>query len=126
MPGWSNVMARRFPEIRLKSVDFPTFGRPTRATVNSPRLISQAPQHGFAARPLPLDLDEQLQVYPRPRLFLQFQARGGADFLQQPPALPDDDPLLGLPLHQDVRPDPDEVLLRLLPVLVDLHRHAVR
>src|SRR5512139_1143004 len=125
-PGWSKVMARRFPVIRLKSVDFPVFGRPTRATVYSPRLISQAPQHGFAARPLPLDLDEQLQVYPRPRLFLQFPARLGADFLQEGTALPDDDPFLGLALHQDVRPDPHEVPLRLLPVLLDLDRDAVR
>jgi hypothetical protein len=32
MPGSSPTMERRSPTSRLKSVDFPTFGRPTIAT----------------------------------------------------------------------------------------------
>src|SRR5512145_3263723 len=94
IPGWSNVIARRFRAFRLNRVDFPTFGRPTSATVNSPRLISQMPQHGFAPRPIAFHDDEQLQVYPRPRLLLQFETRGGPDAFQERPALPDHDPLL--------------------------------
>ena len=33
MPGKSSTMDRRCPAIRLKRVDFPTLGRPTRATI---------------------------------------------------------------------------------------------
>src|SRR3990170_997158 len=125
IPGWSNVMARRFRATRLKRVDFPTFGRPTSATVNSPRLISQVPQHGFAPRPVPFHDDEQLQVYPKSGLLLQFDSRGGPDFFQERPPLPDHDPLLGLPFHEDLRPDADQVLLRFFRVFVDPHRDAV-
>ena len=32
-PGWLSTKASRLPTRRLKSVDFPTFGRPTSATV---------------------------------------------------------------------------------------------
>jgi hypothetical protein len=35
MPGSSPTMERRSPTSRLKSVDFPTFGRPTIATSGS-------------------------------------------------------------------------------------------
>src|SRR5690348_15681792 len=35
MPGSSPTIARRSPVIRLKSVDFPTLGRPTITTVGS-------------------------------------------------------------------------------------------
>src|SRR5215212_2381094 len=41
MPGSSPTMERRSPTSRLKSVDFPTFGRPTIATSgNVPPLAS--------------------------------------------------------------------------------------
>src|SRR5512143_4255326 len=93
IPGWSNVMARRFRAIRLKRVDFPTFGRPTSATVKSGRLISQVPQHRFAPRPVPFHDDEQLQVDPRPRLLLELEARCRPDFLKERATLSDHDPL---------------------------------
>ena len=32
-PGWSSTRANLLPTRRLNSVDFPTFGRPTSATV---------------------------------------------------------------------------------------------
>src|SRR5512140_2122573 len=125
IPGWSNVMARRFRAIRLNSVDFPTFGRPTSATVNSAGLISEMPQHRFAPRPVPLHDDEQLQVDPRPRLLFQLDARGRPDLLEERAAPPDHDPLLGIPLDKDLGPDADQVLFRLFLVFVDPHRDAV-
>src|SRR5512140_3226688 len=125
IPGWSKVMARRFRAIRLKSVDFPTFGRPTSATVNSAGLISEMPQHRFAPRPVPLHDNEQLQVDPRPRLLLQLDARGRPDLLEDRAALSDHDPLLGIPFHENLGPDADQVLLRFFLVLVDPHRDAV-
>ena len=33
VPGWSSTMASRWPMMRLKSVDLPTLGRPTMATI---------------------------------------------------------------------------------------------
>src|SRR5450631_3085300 len=36
MPGSSPTIARREPTMRLKSVDLPTFGRPTIASVGTP------------------------------------------------------------------------------------------
>src|SRR5688572_3345643 len=35
VPAVALTIARRVPPIRLKSVDFPTFGRPTRTTAGS-------------------------------------------------------------------------------------------
>src|SRR5690348_4737311 len=39
MPGSSPTMARREPTMRLKSVDLPTLGRPTMATVAMPAAV---------------------------------------------------------------------------------------
>src|SRR5271169_3418368 len=39
MPGSSPTMARRDPTMRLNSVDFPTFGRPTMASVGTPAAV---------------------------------------------------------------------------------------
>src|SRR6202161_1553103 len=39
MPGSSPTMARREPTMRLKSVDLPTLGRPTMATVGMPAAV---------------------------------------------------------------------------------------
>ena len=39
MPGSSPTMERRSPVMRLKSVDFPTLGRPTITTVGSVRAL---------------------------------------------------------------------------------------
>src|SRR5512145_2122980 len=107
-------MARRFPVIRLKSVDFPTFGRPTSDTVNPALSIPQPSQLGLVAAPVLLDLHEQIQVYPFARLFLQFQSRRGPDHLQHAPAPADDDPFLRVALDDDLRPDPRQPLLRVL------------
>src|SRR5512145_1837046 len=125
-PGSPYVMARRFPVIRLKRVDFPTFGRPTREAVNPVLFIPQPTQLGLVAAPVLLDLHEQLQVYPFARLFLQFQSRLRPDRLQHAPPAPDDDPLLRFALDDDLRADPRQVLLGVLPVLFDRHRDAVR
>jgi hypothetical protein len=46
MPGSSPTMERRSPTSRLKSVDFPTFGRPTIATSGT-----SAPTAGAAEPP---------------------------------------------------------------------------
>ena len=42
MPGSSPTMARREPTIRLKSVDLPTLGRPTIASVGIPAATAEA------------------------------------------------------------------------------------
>src|SRR5512134_747161 len=80
-PGIPKVIARRFPAMRLNRVDFPTFGRPTSDRVNSDLDISQTPQHRLVPAPVPLDLHEQLQVYPLPGHFLQFAPRLRPDLL---------------------------------------------
>src|SRR5512134_1104391 len=106
-PGIPKVIARRFPAMRLNSVDFPTFGRPTSDTVNSDLGIPQSPQHRFVSAPVLFDLHEQLQVYPLPRLFLQFLPRLRADPFQHPSAPPDEDPLLRIPFDENLRANAD-------------------
>src|SRR5919106_2956475 len=118
-PGVSSTIARRRPVIRLKRVDLPTLGRPTMATVGgAASLIAELPQAARVAGPVALHPDEELEEDPAAEEALEAGPRGRADRLDALTRLPDDDPLLRLPLDVHGGRDPDEAFLRRLGLVV--------
>src|SRR5262245_32710614 len=116
------------PHRRLKSVDFPTLGRPTMATsgfIVRGSFVAQFLELAGVARPALVDADEQLEVRRPPDELADLVARARADLADHAPALPDDDLLLRLFLHVHRRRDHDVALVALLP-LVDGDGDGVR
>src|SRR4029453_616473 len=110
-PGASSTMARRARTMRLKSIDLPTFGRPTTTTTGNARRVASTraaiarlqPELGQASgipRPARLHADEQLEEDARSEQRLEPLARPRADVAQPFPLGPDDDPLVVLPFPQ--------------------------
>src|SRR5438105_472016 len=122
-------MASLFLASRLKSVDFPTFGRPTTATIGrpTPPLPAGSARSGRALKcfvtrtpsrvphvahlrlrlvPLGRDAHPELQVHLPPHERLDARARGGADLLQHLAALADEDLLVPLAVDVDRKLDP--------------------
>ena len=88
--------------MRLKSVDLPTFGRPTIATTGSAagadldavaamRLEAQLRQAAADRRPARLDADEELEEHPRAEQRLEARAGPRPDVAQALAAAADDD-----------------------------------
>jgi len=107
--------ARRFRAIRLKRVDFPTFGRPQRHRELSPAHI-QMPQQSIAPHQSRSTTTNSSRNTRDPSLF-ELEPRGRPDLLEERAALPDHDPFW-IPFNED-RPGCGSVLLRLFLVFVD-------
>src|SRR6185312_5542608 len=106
-PLMSSTIALRCSSSRLKKVLFPTFGRPTMATVN-PLIISVISvffQKYFRIPPFRSHLDEQFKEHFPVNKSFNILARGGAQGPDHLPALSEDDPFLRFALHDDIRPD---------------------
>src|SRR5512133_1060611 len=103
-------MAARRRTMRLNRVDFPTLGRPTRATRGRGGLTSdpELPERRRALAPALLHLHGEPEEHLAPEEPLEPLPRPGADVLQHRAPLPDDDGLLRVALHPDDRAHPHE------------------
>jgi len=120
---------------RLKRVDFPTLGRPTRARMGRRRgrleldwtisLETEFRQQvGILSPPL-IDPDKELQKDPASQDDLQLFPGLFADLFKHRPLLADEDGLVGLPIRMDRGLDDDEALFFLLGELVDGDRRRI-